>query len=71
MSTRSDGKGGKGRVREELKGLSEALSRVNLNAAGIDVGAGSHFVAVPEGRAEQPVRESRPSRRTCTAWPIG
>ena len=57
MSTRSDGKGGKGRVWEELKGLPEALSRVNLNAAGIDVGAGSHFVAVPEGRAEQPVQE--------------
>ena len=28
-----------------------------MNAAGIDVGATSHFVAVPAGRAEQPVQE--------------
>ena len=33
------------------------MSQVNLNAAGIDVGASSHFVAVPEDRWEQPVRE--------------
>ncbi len=33
------------------------LSQLNLNAAGIDVGASSHFVAVPADRAEQPVRE--------------
>ena len=33
------------------------LSHLNLNAAGIDVGATSHFVAVPADRAEQPVRE--------------
>ena len=33
------------------------LSQLNLNAAGVDVGAGSHFVAVPADRAEQPVRE--------------
>ena len=33
------------------------LSQVSLNAAGIDVGAESHFVAVPEGRDEQSVRE--------------
>ena len=31
--------------------------RVNLNAAGIDVGASSHFVAVSADRAEPPVRE--------------
>ena len=37
--------------------LPAELSRVNLDAAGIDVGSGSHFVAVPEGRWEQPVRE--------------
>ncbi len=30
---------------------------MNLNAAGIDVGAISHFVAVPADRTEQPVRE--------------
>ena len=33
------------------------LSQLNLNAAGIDVGAGSHFVAVPSDRSEQPVQE--------------
>ena len=33
------------------------LSQLNLNAAGVDVGASSHFVAVPADRAEQPVRE--------------
>ena len=33
------------------------LSQLNLNSAGIDVGATSHFVAVPAGRAEQPVQE--------------
>ena len=37
--------------------LPAELSRVNLNAAGIDVGASSHFVAVPADRWEQPVRE--------------
>ena len=35
----------------------EGLSQLNLNAAGIDVGATSHFVAVPSDRAEEPVRE--------------
>ena len=28
------------------------LSQLNLNAAGIDVGATSHYVAVPADRAE-------------------
>ena len=37
--------------------LPAELSQVNLNAAGIDVGASSHFVAVPADRAEPPVRE--------------
>ena len=36
---------------------SEDLSQLNLNAAGIDVGATSHYVAVPADRAEQPVQE--------------
>ena len=35
----------------------EGLSQLNLNAAGIDVGATSHFVAVPADRVEEPVRE--------------
>ena len=33
------------------------LSQLNLNAAGIDVGATSHYVAVPADRTEQPVQE--------------
>ena len=37
--------------------LPAQLSQVNLDAAGIDVGASSHFVAVPQGRRDQPVRE--------------
>jgi transposase len=32
------------------------LEKVHLNAAGIDVGADAHWVAVPEDRAENPVR---------------
>ena len=42
---------------ERTLGLPGELSRVNLNAAGIDVGASSHFVAVSESYAEEPVRE--------------
>jgi transposase len=33
------------------------LPRVNPNAAGIDVGGASHYVAVPADRDDQPVRE--------------
>ncbi len=33
------------------------LEKIHLNAAGIDIGSGSHWVAVPEDRDEQPVRE--------------
>ena len=33
------------------------LSQLNLDAAGIDVGATSHYVAVPDDRSEPPVRE--------------
>ena len=49
----------------------EGLSQLNLNAAGIDVGATSHYVAVPADRAERRCVSLRPSRRTCTAWPTG
>jgi len=37
--------------------LPPSLSTVHLNAAAIDIGAESHFVAVPADRDEQPVRE--------------
>src|SRR5712691_10757148 len=33
------------------------LPQVNPNAAGLDVGASSHFVAVPADRDREPVRE--------------
>jgi len=37
--------------------LPKHLQQLNLCAAGIDIGSKSHFVAVPEGSDEQPVRE--------------
>lgn len=37
--------------------LPKHLQQLNLFAAGIDIGSKSHFVAVPEGADEQPVRE--------------
>ena len=35
----------------------ERLDYININAAGIDIGSKSHFVAIPEGRDDQTVRE--------------
>ena len=46
-----------GKTAGERQRLPAELSQLNLNAAGIDVGATSHFVAVPADRAEQPVQE--------------
>ena len=43
------------KVKERRK--VDELSPMNPNAAGIDIGAESHFVAVPADRDEQPVRE--------------
>ena len=43
------------RVKPESK-MSRSLSVLNANAAGIDVGAREHYVAVPPDRSEQPVR---------------
>jgi transposase len=37
--------------------IQTQLSRLNWDAAGIDIGATSHYVAVPADRDEQPVRE--------------
>ena len=53
-------KGSENPAEKKLRGthrLPAELSQVNLNAVGIDVGAGSHFVAVPADRVEQQVRE--------------
>jgi len=37
--------------------LPKHLQHININAAGIDIGSTSHFVAVPEDRCEESVRE--------------
>jgi len=49
---------GRGRAARKLvkAGLPKSLEQVNLNAAGIDVGGASHFVAVPADRGPTPVR---------------
>lgn len=39
------------------RGKVDGLSCINRNAAGIDIGAESHFVAVPPDRNERPVQE--------------
>jgi transposase len=36
---------------------AKKLDYININAAGIDIGSKSHFVAIPEGRDDQTVRE--------------
>lgn len=43
--------------RRRAKRAEAHLERVNLFAAGIDIGSRSHFVAVAEDLSEQPVRE--------------
>ena len=43
--------------RRDMQRRIPELSQVNLDAAGIDVGAESHYVAVPQGRDEPSVRE--------------
>ena len=43
--------------RRRSRAKPEGLSQLNLNAAGIDVGATSHYVAVPADQEEPPVRE--------------
>ena len=45
------------RQRAPRSTASGSLPQVNANAAGIDVGAASHFVAVPADRDPEPVRE--------------
>ena len=56
----------------ERERLPAELTQINLNAAGIDVGASSHYVAVSAVTARsRRCASSPPSRRTCIAWPIG
>jgi len=44
-------------VEQRLSAADPGLEIVNRDAAGIDVGNESHYVAVPRGRDAQPVRE--------------
>ena len=44
-------------VQRQLEGCDPQLKIVHPDAAGIDVGNASHFVAVPAGRDRQAVRE--------------
>ena len=57
MSTRKTGAKPHDRNGDSRERLPRGLSHVNLNAAGIDVGSSSHFVAVSEDCSDQPVRE--------------
>jgi transposase len=41
----------------EKQALEDQIKQINFNAAGIDVGSRSHFVAVPPGRDEVSVKE--------------
>lgn len=47
------------------------LPVLNPDAAGIDVGAREHYVAVPADRASQPVKVLERSRKIYIAWPSG
>ena len=44
------------KAKSQRHGERALLEKVHLNAAGIDVGAATHWVAVPEDRDENPVR---------------
>lgn len=46
-------------TKRERRGSVSLLERIQPDAAGIDCGEKSHFVAVPTGRDPQPVREFR------------
>lgn len=41
----------------KVERLPQHLQHINVNAAGIDIGAEQHLVAVPEGHDEAAVRE--------------
>lgn len=43
--------------KSKIKKLSDKLTRINPDAAGIDIGSASHFVAVPSKRDKEAVRE--------------
>lgn len=47
----------KAQKKQRAQRVRAHLEQVNLFAAGIDIGAGSHFVAVPADLSDEPVRE--------------
>jgi transposase len=49
----------RGRTGKKARVSSSLLEGIQPDAAGIDCGQNSHFVAVPSDRAPQPVREFR------------
>lgn len=49
----------KTKVKSKRQRQDAVLEKINLNAAGIDVGADKHFVAVPADRDAKPVRSFR------------
>ena len=57
MTTRRRSAKPAGKTAGRRERLPAELSQANLDAASIDVGANSHFVAVPADRSAQPVRE--------------
>jgi transposase len=48
--------------KSKSKARKNVLERINPNAAGIDIGANFHLVAIPEDRAEENVRKFGPFR---------
>ena len=51
-------------LQRQLSAENPGLEVVHPNAAGIDIGNESHFVAVPPGRDAEPVRELEAGRQT-------
>ena len=47
----------RGRAQQRTQHEQQLLQTIHLNAAGIDVGSESHWVAVPADRSAHPVRE--------------
>ena len=51
--------------------VEAGLTLTHPNAAGIDIGSASHFVAVPPDRDDEPVREFPSFTVDLNAWPTG
>lgn len=55
----------------KVKSLPQQFQNINVNAAGIDIGAEQHLVAVPAGRDEVAVRGFALSLPTWWRWLTG